>query len=142
LVDPHAILAEIHPGKETEAVVKLFDQPGRWNAVLDGVASAEQTWLDVAEALRPGTDAHSSETLGMALAEAFLRAPARVLRRFGPETACGSMGFADQSDMNLPDIRRLWERRRAAAAAIAAPDLAMAKKHCLAELDTIKGYLK
>jgi hypothetical protein len=47
--------------------------------VIPGVASAQPDWIDVAQALYPGSDAGGREELEDALSEALLKAPYRVL---------------------------------------------------------------
>jgi len=77
LVDPAGILSQL-AGNEREVIASLWDRQGRWWAVLDGIAAGHDIWLDVAERLRPGSDAGSAEDLGMAIGEAFMRAPEKV----------------------------------------------------------------
>ena len=141
LVDPAAILSQIRPGNEQTIVSSLWERHGRWSAVLDGVSGAQDVWLDVAERLRPGTDAGSAEEIDMAIGEAFMRAPEKVLRRFGPQDICHTLGFADQSDLDQEKVFALLKRRRALAEAIDASDLAVARAACLAELDKLQAEL-
>ena len=138
LVDPAGILSQLRPGKEREVIASLWDRQGRWWAVLEGIAAGQDIWLDVAERLRPG----SAEDLGMAIGEAFMRAPERVLRRFGPQDVCSTLGFADQSDLGEKAVQALVKRRRSLAQAISAPDLAEQRKACLAEMDKLQAELE
>jgi hypothetical protein len=82
LVDPLALLETLRKESPRDVVERLFRQPGRWTAVVDGVASGQMRWLEVASLLQPGTDAHSSEELSMAIEDAFVRSPVAVLKRF------------------------------------------------------------
>ena len=61
-------------------------------SVLDGIASGDSVWLDVAAQLKP-TSAAAEASLDIALASALPRAPRRVLSLVGdeyePEAVCG-----------------------------------------------------
>lgn len=72
---------------------KYFDQEA-WSWVLRGIESANPRWLAVGEALKPHSDAGSSEELGQAFFNALAINPLRVLpvliRVYGsePEELC------------------------------------------------------
>src|SRR5262245_19536584 len=51
-----------------------------WQDVYDGIASGKTEWLQVAELLRPASDAGASEDLSDALSEALPKNPVGVLR--------------------------------------------------------------
>ncbi|MGH9749073.1 MAG: hypothetical protein ACRD6R_04015 [Candidatus Polarisedimenticolia bacterium] len=142
LVEPAQLLSQLRPGNERAVVASLWDRQGRWSAVLDGIAGAQDVWLDVAERLQPGSDAGSAEDLGMAIGEAFLQAPEKILRRFGPREACYTLGFAAHGDAGDEQIAALVRRRRALADGIKARDLVEQRKECLAAIDQLQAELE
>ena len=76
------------------AVVKdLYGHPADWDYAMKQIQSGNDEWLRVAVALRPGSDAGSSEMLGESVGVALIRVPESVLRltipAFDVEVVCG-----------------------------------------------------
>ena len=104
----------------------LFEDDATWDLVLKGVASGRADWLRVAKELRPFTDAHASETLGMAIEDALVPAPKLALELFGVE-ACGDSGLAMEQPSSLAHVLREVAKRKNAVATIQSQALASVK---------------
>jgi hypothetical protein len=59
---------------------ELFDDLPAWKFVLQHIEKGQKSWLKAAVALRPGTDAGSSEMLDSAVGNALENAPENVFR--------------------------------------------------------------
>lgn len=57
----------------------LWDQPRQFDQVMSGIESGDPSWLKVAAALRPYSDAGASLSLAYAVARALPKAPENVL---------------------------------------------------------------
>jgi hypothetical protein len=93
LRDPDAVIAAVEAHGPKAVVEEIWlDDPAR-RALLEGVGAAKAEWLRAALALKPGTDAGSSEELDGAFAQGLLASPAQL----------------------LPILRELWWQRAAMA---------------------------
>jgi hypothetical protein len=61
-------------------VQELYSDLDVWDFVLKKIGSGQESWLKVAVALRPGSDAGSSEMLSHAVGEALEHSPENVFR--------------------------------------------------------------
>ncbi|MGE4482113.1 hypothetical protein [Acidocella sp.] len=74
------LLSDIHQQGARSVVVQLSAGTGdQWTDVLNQISTGNNEWLEVAAALRPGTDAGTGEDLTGALAYALLKNPQGVL---------------------------------------------------------------
>lgn len=112
----------------------LFEQESAWDAVLDGVASGKRDWLLVAQRLAPFTDAHSAETLAMAIEEALARAPESTLELFG-SSSCRGVGFTGAEPESLAQVLAAIDKRRRALKSVRKSSLAAEKENCLRLLE-------
>jgi hypothetical protein len=142
ILDPAAIRKQLRPGNEREVLASLSSRPGRWSVFLDGIVTAEDVWLELADRLIPASDGGSAWDLGMAVGQAFLQGPERVLRRFGAQAACGSLGFDQHRELALDELKKLIRERRALAAKITTPDLRKEQEACLVELDQLEADIE
>ncbi|QCP54382.1 hypothetical protein FAZ95_36190 [Trinickia violacea] len=75
--------------------VQSLDREGKFNAVLDRIASGKAAWVRLAPGLAQGTDAGDSTGLTVALARALPKNPTAVLAALdegpviGPAAVCG-----------------------------------------------------
>ncbi len=125
-------LLDTKGGPETIRV--LFDNAQQWDAILDGIATGRREWLVVAQHLSPFTDAHSSETLGMAIEEALVKAPELTLQLFGAG-ACQGFGFSSQAPESLAQVQAEIAKRKRAVGALRKSTLAAVKQDCLQLLE-------
>lgn len=89
------VLAEIRHQGARAVAAKLWSDNARWDKVIGNIGHGSRDWLQVAAALRPGTDAGASEALDEAVFLALKAAPASVLRllevgTFESDTVCSS----------------------------------------------------
>jgi hypothetical protein len=118
-------------------VDELWDQ-NRWGSVVDQISTGQADWVALAPRLATGTDAGTSETLGIALALALPRNPAAVLAALdlqggpvlGPSIVCG-VPLIDESPRFVANYRR---RARAALNKVQSAALQSAKRACGAAL--------
>jgi hypothetical protein len=80
---PSGILAEISD-LGPRAVIDILwnsdeNHPNDWDRMMEKIGSGESRWLEVAQLLKPASDAGSSEDLNGALAVALLKNPGDVL---------------------------------------------------------------
>jgi hypothetical protein len=74
------VLADIKVRGPAAVVKSLWEPAQKWGEVMKRISTGQQAWLDVAVALRPGTDAGASETLEDAVFLALKPSPVAVLR--------------------------------------------------------------
>lgn len=78
------ILAEIKLGGGPNVAKRIDADESFGRAVLNGIATGDSAWLDVAEKLTPAS-ASAEASLSIALASALPRSPRRVLALLGPK---------------------------------------------------------
>jgi hypothetical protein len=142
-VTAQAIMSSIRE-KGADAVLReLFDSP-QWETVLSGIGGGGAGWLRVAAALKPSSDAHTSEDLNCAMSEALRRDAPGALRlvRDGPfdiTDVCAWLGFHSFSEeLDGKKVQKFIEQGRTAVKSVADPTLTAIRTDCLAELDRIE----
>jgi hypothetical protein len=96
------MLSDIN-GRGARAVAEaLWNDETKWKQVMDNIGQGKRGWLDVAAALRPGTDGGASETLDESVFIALAHDPSGVLtlleqRRFDTRFVCSSNIAIDYS---------------------------------------------
>ena len=78
------ILAEIKLGGGSNVAKRIDSDESFGRAVLNGIATGDSVWLDVADKLTPAS-ASAEASLSIALASALPRSPRRVLALLGPK---------------------------------------------------------
>ncbi len=112
--------------------------PSQWDWVIDRMGDGNAGWIALAPKLAPGSDAGSSEDLGIALAFALPKNPRAVLAALdlgngivlGADRVCGAP-FIEDTVKDIPAYRR---RAIRAVKAVSNPHLKMAKTACLTAL--------
>jgi hypothetical protein len=110
-----------------------------WQDVYDGIASGKAEWLQVAELLRPVSDAGASEDLSDAISNALPKNPEGVLRfvkdgkDFEEFTVEGACFVSPRSETKSGALRFLKASERAVKK-IKAADLKDTKARCLKSL--------
>jgi hypothetical protein len=74
------LLADVSARGPQAVVATLRSEGTLWDQVMTNIGNGGRQWLDVAAALRPGTDAGASEALDEAVFLALKSEPARVLQ--------------------------------------------------------------
>jgi hypothetical protein len=130
---PQDLLAAIQERGPRAVVDELWDSDEKWAALETGVGTGTKEWLKVARAIKPGTDAASSETLEIAMFRAIHKSPWAVLSLLASEPqswfgVCSSnflmgdpaderaLGLLDRTidaiekveDNRLSEIRKSW----------------------------------
>jgi len=78
------VLAEIKLGGGPNVAKRIDDDENFGRTVINGIATGDSTWLDVADKLTPAS-ASAEASLSIALASALPRSPRRVLALLGPK---------------------------------------------------------
>lgn len=107
--------------------------------VLDGIASGDSTWLQVAVELRETGNASLAEDLPVYVAEALPKAPERVLalveqKRFSVGAVC-SIPFVEPSDSQ---VAAYYARATSALGRVTDESVAAERDRCRAELDAAR----
>ena len=130
------ILSDIRIDGAHIVVTKLWDRNRGWDEVMAKIATGKKEWLDVAAALRPGTDGGASQTLDEAVFLALQSAPVAVLKLldgnpFDTDSVCSSNIGTDYSpEKSIRFVRdRIIVLHR-----LSDPDLQAVRTHCLNSL--------
>jgi hypothetical protein len=98
-----SLLADVNTRGPRPVVAALRSDSNQWDQVITNISHGYPQWLNVAAALRPGTDAGSSETLDEAMFLALKPEPIRVLQllkdgTFEATVVCSSNIATDYTD--------------------------------------------
>ena len=122
-----------------KAVVDAMWTAGSWDRVEDGIATGSPAWIALAPVLSPGTDAGTSEGLGLSLVRALSKSPEAVLAVVdvsgrslprSPEVVCTASFY----EGDRTDIPRYRAEAIAAVTRVHISTLAAARQACLAQL--------
>jgi hypothetical protein len=131
-------LADVKAQGARTVVAALWSDNGRWNQVMANVGDGKPEWLEVAVALRPGTDAGAAETLDEAIFFALKTAPVAVLQllkdgRFETSLVCSSnIG----TDYTPTESRRFIGDRIKVLSGLSDAKILATRDQCLAGLRT------
>ena len=108
----------------------LWNHDSEFEAVLRGIESANPRWLEVAQLLKPFSDAGSSESINYAVARALPIDPERVLHMIGHGFDLISL-CTSPFDEPEPGVAEAYERRALSAlASLRDPDLKSLASEC------------
>jgi hypothetical protein len=97
--NPKAIMNEVLKRGSNTIISELYSHPNVWNFVLQKIATGAKSWLRVAVALHPGSDAGASEMLALSVGEALENSPEDVfritLKEFQLESICSGPDIDD-----------------------------------------------
>jgi hypothetical protein len=132
------LLADVSARGPQVVVATLRSDDTVWDRVMVNIGHGNRRWLDVAAALRPGTDAGASETLDEAAFLALKNSPTRVLQllkngTFQTATVCSSNIGTDYSGAQS---RRFIKDRIKALQNVTNADTLVVRDACLAGLRT------
>ena len=143
--EARAILDDIARGGARRVLDQLYGSEARWRAMLDGVASGQPAWLDVASRLKPAAarTVPVSQDLTVAVSRALERAPANVLAildaAFDTDDVCSLNTLEDSLGPDYHAALGTVERREQAVSRVDAPALAARRDDCLEFLRELKG---
>jgi hypothetical protein len=137
--DPQAIIEKISKHGADKVVDELFEDINIWLWVMKKISSGEDKWLQVAVALFPGTDALATETLFLALGEALVKAPNKVLTLFSDDFSIKNIcSYPDVNDPRFDtrskNLKEL-EKRKKSLLSLSEKKLKSVQKQCLKRLE-------
>lgn len=140
--NPSTIIEEINKRGAQKIVDDLFNNYESWEYIMNKIASGDDKWLQVALALRPGTDAHATETLFLALGEALVNKPDKVLSLFSDDFSINNIcSYPDVNDPRFAtknnNLMKL-EKRKKRVALIFDKALRLPQEKCLKALEVSK----
>ena len=83
--DPRQLLEEVNQNGARKTVLRLARSQADWSAVMERIASGQKAWIDLAVALKPGSDAAQGAALYHAMLRAMARNPSYVLTHAQPD---------------------------------------------------------
>lgn len=141
-MDPRVLLDDVAKRGARAIVSKLYTAHDTWNDVLRHVATGDETWLRVAVALHPGTDAGSSEMLTLAVGEALEFSPENVflitLPEFSLKYVCSGPDVDDIRFNSYELSMSAIKRRQNRISAMTNPELSKLGKECIHDLEEAK----
>jgi hypothetical protein len=123
------------------ALRQIYESEKQWQELLRGIATGQVNWLNVANELRPASDAGSAEQLELAVGEALEHRPSTVLRVAFPVFGVSVCGGPDVDDARFDSYElsiRAIAKRRKLLSRISAPNLRRARDLCVGELELSK----
>ncbi len=127
---PEDIIARIQRNGGKTVLEDFWNHEAEFEAVLRGVESGNRRWLEVAQLLKPFSDAGSSELINYAVARALPIDPQRVLRMIGHGF---ELEFICTSPFDEPElgVAEAYERRALSALdSLHDPDLKAVASEC------------
>ncbi len=144
--DPKEVIKETTTRSARVVVSELYSHPNEWKIVLRNIASGNKSWLKVAVALHPGSDAGSSEMLTLSVGEALENAPANVfkiaLKEFQLDSVCGSPDVDDVRYNSYDLATKAISLRQEKVSTITDPKLRELGKKCIKMLEKSKSEIK
>ncbi|MBI5196645.1 MAG: hypothetical protein HZA10_10040 [Nitrospirae bacterium] len=141
--NPKVILDEVSKQGARTIVSELYNHPTEWNFVLQHIATGTKTWLKVAVALHPGSDAGASEMLTLSVGEALERSPSNVfkvaLTEFQLEAICSGPDVDDERYNSYSLAIKAINQRQKSISAIAEPKLKIISTKCIQLLEEAKS---
>lgn len=143
---PKTTIEEINKRGARGIVAELYSHPNEWNAVLRNIASGDKSWLRVAVALHPGSDAGSSEMLTNSVGKALENAPENVFKiaskEFQLSSICGAPDLDDDRYNSYTLAINAIDLRQNKISTIANPELSKLGKKCIQLLEASKADVK
>jgi hypothetical protein len=130
------VLADVKSQGARAVASRLWSDSTQWNQIMTNIGHGSREWLQVAAALRPGTDAGASEALDEAMFLALKAAPVPVLQllkdgTFETNTVCSSnIGI----DYTPAQSRRFIKDRIKALETLSDTGTLATREQCLAGL--------
>ena len=141
--DPETLMREVSLRGAKVVVSELFDDVRAWKSVLRNIERGQRSWLKVAVALRPGSDAGPSQMLDSAVGNALENAPKNVfsstLKEFHLEFICGGPDVDDirydSYELSMKAIRKRQARIRTIKDSLFQSE----KNKCISLLEEARG---
>jgi hypothetical protein len=128
-----AVARQVHADGARTVVARLSGAH-RWDALLGRIEAGDQACVRLAPALKPGTDAATSEGLRLALSRALQTAPAEVLRLGDAAFPLNEICRDNAIEPTRAQDRRFKARAVAALKQVRAPALTARRDACVRSL--------
>ncbi len=140
--NPESVIREVESRGASIVVSELYDDHKAWHSVLQKIASGDASWLTVANALHPGTDAGASEMLTLAVGEALEHNPDNVfkiaLKAFEVSAICRGADVDDVRYDSYELSMKAIDLRIDKVAAVKDPSLEKKCRECIHYLEESK----
>ena len=140
--DAKALIDQVNSRRARQIVSELYSQPKAWDSLLRNIATGADSWLRVAVALHPGSDAGASEMLTLSVGEALENAPENVFRiaidEFRLDSICTAPDVDDVRYNSFELAMNGIKKRQNRIAAISDPTLKNKSKKCIQFLEESK----
>ncbi len=140
--NPKAIINEVLKRGARTITSELYSHPNVWNFVLQKIATGAKSWLRVAVALHPGSDAGASEMLALSVGEALENSPEDVfritLKEFQLESICSGPDIDNVRYNSYELAIKAIKRRQNRILAISDPKLKNIGEKCIQTLEKSK----
>ncbi len=136
------VIREVESRGASMIVSELYGDHKTWHSVLQRIASGDESWLRVANALRARTDAGASEMLTLAVGEALENNPNNVfrvtLKAFEVSAICGGPDVDDARYDSYELSMKAINLRIDKVAAVKDPSLEKICRECIHYLEASK----
>ena len=137
LATPNAVKTEIHKHGSKSVVNSIFNTKS-WGIIINGIASGEPQWLDVAKLLASGSDAGSASELRDAVAWALPHSPKEVILLANEEWLFNDTCSGPPVDEPPGGYKKYFELSIEAVTNISDPKLKRLKLECIKKLNAAK----
>ena len=128
-----------------KVVSSLYNDRNKWNILLRKIASGDIEWLKIADILKEGSDAGSSEMLSLAVGEALEHNPENVfkfaLESFEINVICGGPDVDDQRFDSYELSIEAINKRIKKVSAVEDKNLKDECNECLRHLSELKKHV-
>jgi hypothetical protein len=136
------VMKQIQERGAEQAAKELWSS-GHWDELLEKIEAGEKRWLEVAKALRPGTDSGPSEMLHLAAGVALVHSPREVLLLLGHamslEAVCGYPDMTNNRYKTQKQTVQYLDARIEAVKKLSGSDITSLKDQCLVHLNKTKA---
>lgn len=142
-ITPSAVLESIETSGARPTLERIYADEVTWAALLSGIATGSAAWVSVAKALKPVSDAGSSEQITLALGEALRYQPEALLSLsgsgFGLEDICGGPDVDDGRFRSNALAQAEIDRRIRSVKTVTRQDLLPAAAACVTSLNAARA---
>jgi hypothetical protein len=134
------VLADIQTrGAQAEVTRLTAGNSSQWEEVMRQIETGTPEWLQVATALRRGSDAGNTESLYYAVSYALLRAPQRVLPMIGGDFPLQNVCTVPDIEPSPEKVRRQVAKARTALRGVTDPGLQSVRNRCLSAYESLES---
>ena len=140
LDSPEQILAAIRH-KGAKQVIADMTRHGNndWDRVVKKIETGAPQWLQVASALREGSDAGSTESLQYAVSYSLLESPKLVLPMLGAEFSVAEVCTVPDIEPSSARVTQQVQKAKRALRTVSDPKLQDVREQCLKSFEKLAG---